>query len=123
AAHMGMSAADLIVPPGVRSDARPTGRLAASPPHASIIHVNIDPGEISKNRAPEVPIVGDVKRVLEKLNKTLGDTKPSRGERNAAARRAWWGQIHAWKDQFPLVPSMSDTEIKPQHLMAEIDRI
>src|SRR5437016_3611140 len=64
-----------------------------------------------------------VKRVLEKLNETLGDLQPSRGERNAAQRRAWWGQIRAWKDQSPLVPSMSDTEIKPQHLMAEIDRI
>ena len=123
AANMGMSGADVIIALGVRFDDRVTGRLAAFAPHARIIHVDIDPAEIGKNRAPEVPIVGDVKRVLEKLNKTLGDTKPSRGERNAAARRAWWGQIHAWKDQFPLVPSMSDTEIKPQHLMAEIDRI
>src|SRR5207247_4595590 len=58
-----------------------------------------------------------------KLNKALADMKPSRGEAKAAPRRAWWGQIRAWQEQFPLVPSTSDTEIKPQHLMAEIDRI
>src|SRR6476660_4378212 len=123
AANMALTGADLLIALGVRFDDRVTGRLAAFAPHARIIHVDIDPAEIGKNRAPEIPIVGDVKRVLEKLNKTLGDMKPSRGERNAAARRAWWGQIRAWKEQFPLVPSMSDTEIKPQHLMAEIDRI
>src|SRR5882724_10000068 len=90
AANMGMSGADVIVALGVRFDDRVTGRLAAFAPHARIIHVDIDPAEIGKNRAPEVPIVGDVKRVLEKLNKTLGDMKPSRGERNAGPRRAWW---------------------------------
>src|SRR6266571_656793 len=78
AANMGMSGADVIVALGVRFEDRVTGRLAAFAPHAKIIHVDIDPAEIGKNRAPEVPIVGDVKRVLEKLNKTLGDTKPSR---------------------------------------------
>jgi len=85
--------------------------------------VDIDPAEIGKNRTPDIPIVGDVKRVLEKLNAALAEMKPTRGERNAAARRDWWGQIRAWKEQFPLVPSTSDMEIKPQHLMSEIDRL
>src|SRR5436309_968363 len=123
AANMGMSGADLIIALGVRFDDRVTGRLAAFAPHAKIIHVDIDPAEIGKNRAPEIPIVGDVKRVLEKLNKALADTKAAQADRNAAPRRAWRGQIREWKEQYPLVPSMSDTEIKPQHLMAEIDRV
>src|SRR5437762_3371554 len=123
AANMGMSGADVIVALGVRFDDRVTGRLAAFAPHAKIIHVDIDPAEIGKNRAPDVPIVGDVKRVLEKLNKLAAEMKPTRGERNASARREWWRQIRDWKEQFPLVPSTSDTEIKPQHLMAEIDRV
>src|SRR5262245_40353615 len=71
AANMGMSNADLIIALGVRFDDRVTGRLAAFAPHARIIHVDIDPAEIGKNRAPDVPIVGDVKRVLEKLIKAL----------------------------------------------------
>src|SRR5260221_2709151 len=123
AANMGMSSADVIIALGVRFDDRVTGRLAAFAPHAKIIHVDIDPAEIGKNRAPDIPIVGDVKRVLEKLNAALAEMKPTRGERNASARREWWGQIRAWKEQFPLFPSTSDTEIKPQHLMSEIDRL
>jgi acetolactate synthase-1/2/3 large subunit len=123
AANMGMSGADVIIALGVRFDDRVTGRLAAFAPHAKIIHVDIDPAEIGKNRAVEVPIVGDVKRVLEKLNKAAAERKVSFGAQNAAARRDWWIQVRAWKEQFPLVPSVSDTEIKPQHLMAEIDRL
>jgi acetolactate synthase-1/2/3 large subunit len=123
AANMGMSGADVIIALGVRFDDRVTGRLAAFAPHAKIIHVDIDPAEIGKNRAVEVPIVGDVKRVLEKLNVAAAERKVAFGARNAGARREWWTQIRAWKEQFPLVPSMSDTEIKPQHLMAEIDRL
>src|SRR5947208_4679749 len=84
AANMGMSGADVIVALGVRFDDRVTGRLAAFAPHAKIIRVDIDPAEIGKNRAVEIPIVGDVKRVLEKLNKAVADMKPGRGERNAA---------------------------------------
>ena len=123
AANMGMSAADVIIALGVRFDDRVTGRLAAFAPHAKIIHVDIDPAEIGKNRAVEVPIVGDVKRVLEKLIKATAERKVSFGDQNSAARRDWWAQIRDWKEQFPLVPSVSDTEIKPQHLMAEIDRL
>ncbi len=123
AANMGMSGADVIIALGVRFDDRVTGRLAAFAPHAKIIHVDIDPAEIGKNRAVEVPIVGDVKRVLEKLIKATAERKVSFGAQNSAARRDWWAQIRAWKEQFPLVPSVSDTEIKPQHLMAEIDRL
>jgi acetolactate synthase-1/2/3 large subunit len=123
AANMGMSGADVIVALGVRFDDRVTGRLAAFAPHAKIIHVDIDPAEIGKNRAPDIPIVGDVKRVLEKLNKAVADLKPAEGERNATARQSWRSQISIWKELSPLVPSSWETEITPQHLMAEIDRV
>src|SRR5689334_11766714 len=75
AANMAMSNADLLVALGVRFDDRVTGRLAAFAPHAKVIHVDIDPAEVGKNRTPDVPIVGDVKRVLTKLNKLLTETK------------------------------------------------
>jgi acetolactate synthase-1/2/3 large subunit len=124
AANMGMSSCDLIVALGVRFDDRVTGRLAAFAPHAKVIHVDIDPAEIGKIRTADVPIVGDVKRVLGRLNKVLADLgeaglPPSR----AAARRAWWSQMRAWKAEHPLAPVTSDSEIKPQHLMMEIDRL
>jgi acetolactate synthase-1/2/3 large subunit len=123
AANMGLSHCDLIIALGVRFDDRVTGRLAAFAPHAKVIHVDIDPAEIGKIRNPEVPIVGDVKRVLAKLNKLLAEEAPAADEKLTAARRAWWHQIREWKQEHPLQVSTSDTEIKPQHLMSEIDRL
>jgi acetolactate synthase-1/2/3 large subunit len=123
AANMGMSNCDVMIALGVRFDDRVTGRLSAFAPHAKVIHVDIDPAEIGKNRAPDLPIVGDVKRVLERLNKILADATPERKARQAKSRKAWFAQVRAWKQEFPLAPSYSDTEIKPQHLMAEIDRL
>ena len=68
AANMALTNADLLIALGVRFDDRVTGRLAAFAPRAKVIHVDIDPAEVGKIRAPEVPIVGDVKRVLPKLH-------------------------------------------------------
>jgi acetolactate synthase-1/2/3 large subunit len=123
AANMGMSNCDVMIALGVRFDDRVTGRLSAFAPHAKVIHVDIDPAEIGKNRAPDLPIVGDVKRVLERLNKVMAEATPERKARHAADRKAWWAQVRAWKAEHPLAPSYSDSEIKPQHLMAEIDRL
>jgi acetolactate synthase-1/2/3 large subunit len=123
AANMGMTETDLIIALGVRFDDRVTGRLAAFAPHAKVIHVDIDPAEIGKNRTADIPIVGDVKKVLEKLNQILEETAPEMRERNKAARQRWWGQVKEWMREHPLVPETSTDEIKPQHLMAEIDRL
>jgi acetolactate synthase I/II/III large subunit len=123
AANMALSGCDLIIALGVRFDDRVTGRLAAFAPHAKVIHVDIDPAEIGKIRNPDVPIVGDVKRVLAKLNKLMADESPAPSDTLSAARRAWWHQIRQWKLEHPLQPSISETEIKPQHLMSEIDRL
>jgi acetolactate synthase-1/2/3 large subunit len=123
AANMALTETDLIVALGVRFDDRVTGRLAAFAPHARVIHVDIDPAEISKNRTADIPIVGDVKRVLEKLTQNVRELADEMRATNSAARKAWWSQIRAWKEEHPLVPSFSDAEIKPQHLMAEIDRL
>jgi len=123
AANMAMTESDLLVCLGVRFDDRVTGRLAAFAPHARIIHVDIDPAEISKNRLADIPIVGDVKRVLDKMIENLKELAPEMRPKNSAARKAWWSQVRAWKAEHPLVPEYSTEEIKPQHLMAEIDRI
>jgi acetolactate synthase-1/2/3 large subunit len=123
AANMGLTHTDLIIALGVRFDDRVTGRLAAFAPHAKIIHVDVDPAEIGKNRHADLPIVGDVKRVIPKLVAELTELAPTMKDRNAATRDAWWKQIRGWKEEHPLVAEISDTEIKPQHLMAEIDRL
>ena len=62
-----MQKADLLVALGSRFDDRVTGKLAGFAPHAKIVHVDIDPAEIGKNRAVDVPIVGDCKDVIGKL--------------------------------------------------------
>ena len=123
AANMAITETDLLIALGSRFDDRVTGRLAAFAPHAKVIHVDIDPAEVGKIRTPDVPIVGDVKKVLEKLLEALAETAGEMKEQNAGARAEWWGQVRGWKQEHPLEPVFSDTEIKPQHLMAEIDRI
>jgi len=123
AANMGMYNADLLIALGVRFDDRVTGRLAAFAPHAKVIHVDIDPAEIGKIRTPDVPIVGDVKRVLGRINKQMREHPAPADDKRSAARRAWWRQVRGWKEEHPLQPIKSDTEIKPQHLMSEIDRL
>jgi acetolactate synthase-1/2/3 large subunit len=123
AANMAMSGCDLLIALGVRFDDRVTGRLAAFAPHARVIHVDIDPAEISKNRQADIPIVGDVKRVLQKLNRVTAELEPQMRSTTAPGRRSWWKQIREWKDQHPYDSPRSDSEIKPQHLMAEIDRL
>jgi acetolactate synthase-1/2/3 large subunit len=123
AANMGMSNCDLLIALGVRFDDRVTGRLAAFAPHAKVIHVDIDPAEIGKNRTADLPIVGDVKRVLAKLNTVVKDLKPGSVAKNSADRQAWWRQIREWKEEHPLHVETSTSEIKPQHLMREIDRL
>jgi acetolactate synthase I/II/III large subunit len=122
AANMGMTECDLMIALGARFDDRVTGRLNAFAPHAKVIHVDIDPAEISKNRVADLPIVGDVKRVLKKLLAALQEISDGRAA-NESARGAWREQVSKWKAQHPFTPAISETEIKPQHLMAEIDRI
>jgi len=122
AANMAMTETDLLIALGTRFDDRVTGRLAAFAPHAKVIHVDIDPAEVGKIRVPEIPIVGDVKKVLGRILEELKATVEEKS-RNETARAAWWQQVNEWKREHPLEASMSTDEIKPQHLMSEIDRL
>ncbi len=123
AANMSTYNTDLLIALGVRFDDRVTGRLKDFAPYAKVIHVDIDPAEIGKNRAADLPIVGDCSRVLKKVNKALRELEPEMAQTKSQARTAWWKQIREWKSEHPLEPIYSDTEIKPQHLIAEINRI
>jgi acetolactate synthase-1/2/3 large subunit len=123
AANMGMTSSDLLIALGVRFDDRVTGRLAAFAPHAKIIHVDIDPAEIGKNRHADLPIVGNVKRVIPKLVEAIREAAPTMKEKNSRSRIEWWKQMRAWKEEHPFSAEKSETEIKPQHLMTEIDRL
>jgi acetolactate synthase-1/2/3 large subunit len=123
AANMAMTQCDLLIALGTRFDDRVTGRLSSFAPKAKVIHVDIDPAEIGKNRTADLPIVGDVKKVLAKLNRNLKELAAEAGSKNESSRQSWRRQVHDWKQEHPLTPEISQEEIKPQHLMREIDSL
>jgi acetolactate synthase-1/2/3 large subunit len=123
AANMGVTETDALFAVGVRFDDRVTGRLDAFAPNAQVLHVDIDPAEINKNRRADVGVVGDARRVLEKLNRRLAETKAERAPQNRAARAAWMDRIHAWKREHPYHYDHTAQEIKPQYLMQKIDEV
>ena len=123
AANMGVTECDALIALGVRFDDRVTGRLDAFAPNARVLHVDIDPAEMGKNRKPDVGIVGDVKHVLRRLTERIKETKGSEGGENAASRAAWREKIAAWMREHPYGYEAAEEEIKPQQLVQKIDAI
>ncbi|WP_457643826.1 biosynthetic-type acetolactate synthase large subunit [Persephonella sp.] len=118
-ANMAVYNADLLIAVGARFDDRVTGKIDEFAPEAKIIHIDIDPASISKNIHVDVPIVGDVKNVLQKLLKEL-KKKPVEWVK---ARESWLKQIEKWKEKHPLSYQKSDKIIKPQYVIEEIYNI
>ncbi len=118
AANYAMDEADLIVAIGARFDDRITGKLSEFAPHAKFIHIDVDPAEISKNVPAHIPIVGDAKLVLPEL------TREYRALQTDSSRLdAWWKQIRAWQDEYPLrYDEGKDGEIKPQFMIEAMHR-
>lgn len=96
--------ADLIVALGARFDDRVTGRLDSFAPHAKIVHADIDPAEIGKNRAADVPIVGDAREVLADLIQAVQKehAEGSQGEAAAHKYAGWWKDLNRWRETYPL---------------------
>jgi len=117
AANMVMAHADLMIAVGARFDDRVTGKLSEFAKNCKIIHIDIDPTSIRKNVHVDVPIVGDVKRVLTQLNAELGKvTRDWRGE-----MAEWYGQIAEWQRGHPLrYRQEADGAILPQFAIDEI---
>src|SRR5215470_4183857 len=91
--------ADLIVALGARFDDRVTGRLDSFAPEAKIVHADIDPAEISKNRRADVPIVGDCKEVIAELIAAI-EAEHAHGHKGDHTQ--WWAQLGAWRSKYPL---------------------
>ena len=121
AANMCISKCDAIVGLGARFDDRVTGRLDRFAPDARVLHVDIDPCEINKNRRADVGVVGDVKRVLQALLARLEETKAEKSGENAPARLDWHRTVMGWKEEHPFTYEASDSVIKPQFLMEKIN--
>lgn len=116
-ANKAIQESDLLIAIGMRFDDRVTGKIDAFAPHAKIIHIDIDPTSIRKNVRVDIPIVGDVKRVLTVLNRVL---KEEIKEQWDEARRIWLKQIDAWRKERPLTYTYSDEVIKPQFVVEKI---
>ncbi len=121
AANMGVTQCDALIGLGVRFDDRVTGRLDAFAPKAQVLHVDIDPAEINKNRRADVGVVGDAKAVLERLNERLEATQETLGRERRQARLAWLDYIREMKRERPFAYQQSADTIKPQYLMECID--
>jgi len=116
-ANKSIQESDLLIAIGMRFDDRVTGKLDEFAPHAKIIHIDIDPTSIRKNVRVDVPIVGDVKRVLTVLNRILKeDTKEQWDE----VRKAWLRQIDVWRQERPMTYTYSEEVIKPQFVVEKI---
>ncbi|URN92773.1 MAG: biosynthetic-type acetolactate synthase large subunit [Candidatus Pristimantibacillus lignocellulolyticus] len=104
-ANTSIQKADLLINIGARFDDRVTGKLSGFAPLAKIVHIDIDPAEIGKNVHADIPIVGDVKTVLEVANQTAT---------RANLADEWRQEVLASKKQHPFQYKDSDTELKPQ---------
>lgn len=112
-ANFAMVETDLIIAIGARFDDRITGKLDEFAPHATIIHIDIDPSSISKNVVAHNPIVGDAKQVLKELNKIV---KPPN-------IKPWLKKIADWKKKYPLTYKKTDSKLKPQFIVEEIYKV
>jgi len=120
----GLQKADLLVALGARFDDRVTGKLDSFAPGAAIVHADIDPAEIGKNRAADVPIVGDARYVIEELiaavESGVGGTAPA-GTRPYAQ---WWAQLNDLRERYPLGwEEPSDGTLAPQYVLKRLGEI
>ena len=116
-ANFAVSECDLLIAVGARFDDRVTGKLDEFAARAKVIHIDIDPAEVGKNRAPEVPIVGDVRQVLIDLLRRYEEVDIP-AEPNQT--REWLQRINRWREDYPLqVPQYPD-RLSPQEVIVEL---
>ncbi len=116
-ANMAMHESDVIIAIGARFDDRVTGKLDLFCPYAKIIHIDIDPASISKTVRVDIPIVGEVKPVLELMMELIKEssTKP-----NKKALELWWQQIAQWQAIDCLQFDRESPLIKPQYVIEQL---
>jgi len=118
AAVAAMQRSDLLIALGARFDDRVTGQLSSFAPDAAIVHADIDPAEISKNRKADVPIVGDCAEIITELIEAV------RAETDKSAKpdlKDWWTQASAWRDDYPAGYEWpEDGTLSPQYVIERI---
>ncbi len=112
-ANYAVTESDLLISIGVRFDDRVTGKLDTFASQARIIHVDIDPAEIGKNKKVDVPIVGDSKSVLQDMLAKIQKKK---------TYQAWLSRIHTWKEKYPM-KYREDNVLRPQFVIEQLSEL
>ncbi|MDG4859665.1 acetolactate synthase large subunit [Streptomyces sp. T-3] len=113
--------ADLLIALGTRFDDRVTGKLDSFAPFAKVIHADIDPAEIGKNREVDVPIVGDAREVIADLVQAI---QAEHSEGNTGDYAAWWQDLNRWRDTYPLSYDLpEDGSLSPQQVIQRIGEL
>jgi acetolactate synthase-1/2/3 large subunit len=120
-ANYAINDADLLLALGVRFDDRVTGKVSEFAKHGKIVHIDIDPSEINKNKAADVPIVADVRETLQGLLQLLDENPSAAGRHNRHAD--WIRRIEAWREAEPLRYAERDDAILPQYAIARLWRM
>lgn len=116
-ANMAMHECDVLLAVGARFDDRVTGKIAEFCPHAQIIHIDVDPASISKTVRVDIPIVGEVKSVLEEMIALIHESK---AKPSGKALKAWWEQIAQWQSIDCLAYDRESRLIKPQYVIEQL---
>jgi acetolactate synthase-1/2/3 large subunit len=119
-ANFAVSECDLLVALGARFDDRVTGKLEEFACEAEVLHIDIDPAEISKNRCPQLSIIGDARKTLIEMLKFI--RKYEQVDNNQT--KNWLKRIYRWKDTYPLIStSYKNSNLSPQETISYIGRI
>lgn len=120
AAVTALQKADLLITLGARFDDRVTGKLSTFAPNAKIIHADIDPAEIGKNRHADVALIGDLKNILIALN-PVTKAALAKGSQDLTP---WLNEVYGWQTKFPLgYDKPSDGSVSPQYVIERIGKI
>jgi acetolactate synthase I/II/III large subunit len=118
-ANWAVTDCDLLIAVGARFDDRVMGKAERFAPYAKVIHIDIDPAEVGKNRTPDVPIVGDVKQVLtgilERVKELKLDDRPTKTDH-------WLEMINAWRTDNPLVAPSYPDSLSPQETILQCQK-
>ena len=113
-ANFAVTECDLLIAVGARFDDRVTGKLDTFAPTAKVIHIDIDPAEVNKNRSVDVAIVSDVAKAVSKINDSFSIDKPTLKTKN------WLEKIAFWKNKHPLFTPPEEGEIYPQEVLLKV---
>lgn len=122
-ANFAVSECDLLIAVGARFDDRVTGKLDSFASNAQVIHIDIDPAEIGKNRAPNLAIIGDVKVILQEILKEFRTSNIDILTVTKSKKRKWMIRLINWRYNYPLIIPTLEQKLSPQQVINSIGKL